>query len=123
VSGPGTIAIAKEHKLFTFNDAAADVPPVERLWKYPALGFDMVAFRGGKDIHGPQAAGILIGTQDLMHYALLNMSPQEDRVGRCCKIGKETIFGTLKALELFVTQEYDATLRTYDERAQVITCH
>jgi hypothetical protein len=27
----------------------------------------------------------------------------------------------LKALELFVTQEYEATLRTYDERAQVIT--
>jgi L-seryl-tRNA(Ser) seleniumtransferase len=37
VSGPETIAIAKEHKLFTFNDAAADVPPVERLWKYPRL--------------------------------------------------------------------------------------
>jgi len=121
VSGPETIAIAKQHKLFTFNDAAADVPPVERLWEYPALGFDMVAFSGGKDIRGPQAAGILIGRQDLMHYALLNMSPQEDRIGRCCKVGKETIFGMLKALELFVTQEYDATLRTFDERAQVIT--
>src|SRR5579863_3334663 len=65
VSGPETIAIAKEHKLYTFNDAAADVPPVERLWEYPALGFDMVAFSGGKDIRGPQAAGILIGKQDL----------------------------------------------------------
>jgi seryl-tRNA(Sec) selenium transferase len=121
VSGPETIAIAKEHKLFTFNDAAADVPPVERLWDYPALGFDMVAFSGGQDIRGPQAAGILIGRQDLMHYALLNMSPQEDRIGRCCKVGKETVFGMLKALELFVTQEYDVALRTFDERAQVIT--
>src|SRR5579863_8463765 len=121
VSGPETIAIAKEHKLYTFNDAAADVPPVERLWEYPALGFDMVAFSGGKDIRGPQAAGILIGRQDLMHYALLNMSPQEDRIGRCCKVGKETIFGMLKALELFVNQEFDASLRSYDERAQVIT--
>src|SRR5271169_198902 len=121
VSGPETVAIAKEHKLYTFNDAAADVPPVERLWEYPALGFDMVAFSGGKDIRGPQAAGILIGRQDLMHYALLNMSPQEDRIGRCCKVGKETIFGMLKALELFVNQEFDATLRTYDERAQIIT--
>jgi len=27
VSGSDTIAIAKEHKLYTFNDAAADVPP------------------------------------------------------------------------------------------------
>src|SRR5580698_6839658 len=28
VSGPETIAIAKAHNLYTFNDAAADVPPV-----------------------------------------------------------------------------------------------
>jgi seryl-tRNA(Sec) selenium transferase len=121
VSGPETVAIAKEHNLYTFNDAAADVPPVERLWEYPGLGFDMVAFSGGKDIRGPQAAGILIGKEDLMRYALLNMSPQEDRIGRCCKVGKETIFGMLKALEIFVHQNYDATLRTYDERADVIT--
>ena len=121
VSGPETIAIAKEHNLYTFNDAAADVPPVERLWEYPAMGFDMVALSGGKDIRGPQAAGVLIGREDLMHYALLNMSPQEDRIGRCCKVGKETVFGMLKALELFVNQNYDATLRMYDERAQVIS--
>jgi uncharacterized pyridoxal phosphate-dependent enzyme len=121
VSGPETIAIAKEHGLYTFNDAAADVPPVSRLWEYAALGFDMVAFSGGKDIRGPQAAGILIGKQDLIRYSLLNMSPQEDRIGRCCKVGKETIFGMLKALELFVNQNYDATLKSYDERAQVIT--
>jgi L-seryl-tRNA(Ser) seleniumtransferase len=121
VGGPETIAIAKEHGLYTFNDAAADVPPVSRLWEYPALGFDMVAFSGGKDIRGPQAAGILIGKQDLIRYALLNMSPQEDRIGRCCKVGKETIFGMLKALELFVNQDYDATVKSYDERAEVIT--
>jgi L-seryl-tRNA(Ser) seleniumtransferase len=121
VSGPETVAIAKEHNLYTFNDAAADVPPVERLWEYPALGFDLVAFSGGKDIRGPQAAGILIGKEDLMHYALLNMSPQEDRIGRCCKVGKETIFGMLKALEIFVNQDSEATLRTYDQRAQIIT--
>jgi len=121
VSGPETIAIAKQHNLYTFNDAAADVPPVARLWEYPALGFDMVAFSGGKDIRGPQAAGILIGREDLMRYALLNMSPQEDRIGRCCKVGKETVFGMLKALEIFVNQDYEATLRSYDERAQVIT--
>ena len=121
VSGPETVAIAKEHNLYTFNDAAADVPPVARLWEYPGLGFDMVAFSGGKDIRGPQAAGILIGREDLMRFALLNMSPQEDRIGRCCKVGKETVFGMLKALEMFVNQDYEATLRTYDARAQVIS--
>jgi L-seryl-tRNA(Ser) seleniumtransferase len=121
VSGPETVAIAKEHNLYTFNDAAADVPPQDRLWEYPAIGFDMVAFSGGKDIRGPQASGVLIGREELIRYALLNMSPQEDRIGRCCKVGKETIFGLLKALEMFVNQDFDATLKMYDERAQVIT--
>jgi seryl-tRNA(Sec) selenium transferase len=121
VSGPETVEIARAHNLYTFNDAAADVPPIERLWEYPAIGFDMVTFSGGKDICGPQASGVLIGKEELIHYSLLNMSPQEDRIGRCCKVGKETIFGLLKALEIFVNQNYDATLRMYDERAQVIT--
>jgi len=121
VSGPETVAIAKEHNLYTFNDAAADVPPKERLWEYPALGFDMVTFSGGKDIRGPQAAGILIGKVDLIRYALMNMSPQEDRIGRCCKVGKETILGMLKALEIFVNEDFDASVKTYDVRAQVIT--
>src|SRR5580704_780791 len=121
VSGPETVAIAKEHSLYTFNDAAADVPPKERLWEYPSLGFDMVAFSGGKDIRGPQASGVLIGKEELIHYALLNMSPQEDRIGRCCKVGKETIFGLLKALEMFVNDDLDSELRMYDERAKVIT--
>lgn len=121
VSGPETVAIAKEHDLYTFNDAAADVPPKERLWEYPAMGFDMVTFSGGKDIRGPQASGILIGKEELIRYALLNMSPQEDRIGRCCKVGKETILGLLKALEIFVNEDFDATLKMYDERAQVIT--
>ena len=121
VSGPETVEIAKAHGIYTFNDASADVPPVSRLWEYPAVGFDMVTFSGGKDICGPQASGILIGKEELIHCALLNMSPQEDRIGRCCKVGKETIFGLLKALEIFVNQDYEATLRMYDARAQVIT--
>jgi len=121
VSGPETVEIAMAHNLYTFNDAAADVPPKERLWEYPAMGFDMVTFSGGKDIRGPQASGVLIGKDELIRYALLNMSPQEDRIGRCCKVGKETIFGVLKALEMFVNQGFDTSLKIYDDRAQVIT--
>ena len=121
INGPETVEIAKAHGLYTFNDASADVPPKERLWEYPAVGFDLTTFSGGKDICGPQASGILIGREDLIHYSLLNMSPQEDRIGRCCKVGKETIFALLKALELFVNQDYNETLKMYDARAQVIT--
>ncbi len=55
VSGPETVAIAKEHNVYTFNDAAADVPPKERIWEYPALGFDMFTFSGGRGY--PRTAG------------------------------------------------------------------
>jgi seryl-tRNA(Sec) selenium transferase len=121
VKGPETVAIAKAHNIYTFCDASADVPPVSRLWEYPAVGFDMITFSGGKDICGPASTGILIGRQDLISWSLLNMSPQEDRIGRPCKVGKEQILALLKALELFVNQDEDATLRMYDARAQVIT--
>ena len=38
VSGPETVAIAKEHNIYSFNDFSADVPPVSRLSKCLALG-------------------------------------------------------------------------------------
>ena len=121
VSGPEMIEIATKANIYTFNDASADVPPKERLWEYPAQGWDFVAFSGGKDICGPQASGILIGKEKLIRWAQMNMSPQEDRIGRACKVGKETIFALLKALELFVEQDYDAVLKSYDDRAAVIS--
>ena len=121
VSAEEVIAIAKAHNIYTLCDASADVPPKERLWELPALGFDVVVFSGGKDICGPQATGFMIGKEKLLHWALLNMSPQENRIGRVCKVAKESFFGLLKALELFVNQDYDATLKKYDAKADTIT--
>lgn len=121
VSGPEMIEIARKANIYTFNDASADVPPKERLWEYPVQGWDFVAFSGGKDICGPQSTGFLIGKEKLIRWAQMNMSPQEDRIGRACKVGKEQIFAALKALELFVNQDYDAVVKSYDERAAVIS--
>ncbi len=121
VSGPETVAIAKEHHVYTFCDASADVPPKERLWEYPAVGFDMTTFSGGKDICGPQAAGLLFGKKELIRFALLNTSPQENTIGRASKVGKETMFGLMKAVEMFVNQDYNETLRGYDAKAKTIT--
>src|SRR5713226_2659230 len=36
--------IGKKHRVPTFNDAAADVPPVGNLSKYIKMGFDLVTF-------------------------------------------------------------------------------
>lgn len=99
------VRIAHQHNLPAFNDAAADTPPISRLWKYTHMGYDLVTISGGKDIRGPQAAGLLMGREELIANALLNMSPQEDTIGRPCKVGKEEICGMLKALEMFVASD------------------
>ena len=60
------LSIAKKHGLPTMIDLAADVPPVENLWKYNDMGFDLVCISGGKAICGPQSAGILMGKKILL---------------------------------------------------------
>src|SRR6266850_4258359 len=65
------VRLGKKHGIPTFNDAAADVPPVENFWKYTGMGFDLVAFSGGKGIRGPQSAGLLLGRKGLIEAARL----------------------------------------------------
>ena len=52
-----------------FIDAAADTPPVSHLWDYANMGYDLIAFSGGKAMRGPQCAGLLIGKADLVFRA------------------------------------------------------
>ena len=47
------IKVGKERNVPTFNDAASDTPPPERLSQYTREGFDLVAFSGGKALRGP----------------------------------------------------------------------
>lgn len=44
--------LARSRRIPTLLDAAADVPPLERLAGYNRMGFDLVAFSGGKAIRG-----------------------------------------------------------------------
>ena len=76
------VRLGKKHGVVTMNDCAADVPPVENLWKYTAMGFDLVAFSGGKGIRGPQSAGLLLGRKDLIAAARANASPNGNAIGR-----------------------------------------
>ena len=100
------VRLGKKHGIPTFNDAAADVPPVENFWKYTAMGFDLVAFSGGKGIRGPQSAGLLLGRKDLIEAARLNAPPNGNTVGRGMKVNKEEMLGMLVALEMFVKKDH-----------------
>jgi len=115
------VKLAKEHKIPCFNDAAADTPPVSHLWDYANMGYDLVAFSGGKAIRGPQCAGLLVGRQDLIRYALLNNSPHEDTLGRGQKVGKEEILGMIKALELYLNEDHDALIKEWQSRLDLIS--
>jgi L-seryl-tRNA(Ser) seleniumtransferase len=115
------VRLAKELKLPCMNDAAADTPPVSHLWDYTNMGYDLVTFSGGKALRGPQCAGMLIGRQDLVHYALLNNSPYEDTLGRGQKVGKEEIVGMIKALELYLAEDHDALAREWQQRLDTVS--
>ncbi len=112
--------LGKKHSVPTFNDAAADVPPVENLWKYTAMGFDLVTFSGGKGIRGPQSAGLLLGRKDLIAAARLNAPPNGNTIGRGLKVNKEEMLGMLVALELYLERDHEKERREFDKRADAI---
>ena len=112
--------LGKRHGIPTLNDAAADVPPVHNLWRYTEMGFDLVAFSGGKGIRGPQSAGLLLGRKNLIAAARLNGPPNSDTIGRGMKVNKEEMLGMFVAVDLYVKRNHEQERREFDKRAQVI---
>ena len=107
-------------KVPTFNDAAADVPPVENLSKYLKMGFDVVTFSGGKGLRGPQSAGLLLGRKDLIEAARLNASPNSDSIGRGMKVNKEEILGMMAAVEVYLKKDHAAEWREWEKRVKTV---
>jgi L-seryl-tRNA(Ser) seleniumtransferase len=114
------VLLGKKHGIPTLNDAAADVPPVENLWKYTKMGFDLVAFSGGKGLRGPQSAGLLLGRKHLIAAARLNAPPNGNTIGRGMKVNKEEIVGMLAALERYLALDHAGELQDFEKRADAI---
>ena len=114
------VRLGKKHGVVTMNDCAADVPPVENLWKFTAMGFDLVVFSGGKGIRGPQSAGLLLGRKDLVAAARANAAPNGNSIGRGMKVNKEEMVGMLAAIERYLKLDHAALDREYQRRADVI---
>jgi uncharacterized pyridoxal phosphate-dependent enzyme len=115
------VNLAREYKIPTFIDAAADTPPVSHLWDYVNMGYDMAAFSGGKAIRGPQCAGLLLGRSEMIANAFLNNSPHEDTLGRGQKVGKEEIVGMIKALECYLNEDHEALAKEWQGRLELIS--
>jgi len=114
------VELGKRCGVPTLNDAAADVPPVDNLFTYTEMGFDLVAFSGGKGIRGPQGAGLLLGRADLIRAARLNTAPHSDTLGRGLKVSKEELVAMLVALELYLERDHDADWREWEARVKII---
>jgi L-seryl-tRNA(Ser) seleniumtransferase len=119
ISQQDWLRIAHEHDIPCHLDAAADMPPIENLWKYTAMGWDMVCFSGGKDIRGPQNAGLLLGKKKYTDLALSNNFPG-DGVGRGMKVAKEQIVGMVAAVDWILSQTNEGMEKESRDRAAVI---
>ncbi len=114
------IEVARRHGIPTLVDAAADVPPLEALSRYNKIGFDMVAFSGGKALSGPSNTGLLLGKRELIAAARRNTSPQEGTMGRMLKVSKEDMVALWAAVERYVRLDHAAELREWERRLTVI---
>lgn len=120
IKRPEWIELARRHKVPALLDAAADVPPVEHLSEYNKMGFDLVAFSGGKALRGPNDTGLLLGSRELIDAAKLNMNPNCGTIGRMMKVSKEDMVALLVAVERYVRIDHKAEWREWERRIGVI---
>lgn len=115
------IEIAKKYNIPTMIDCAADVPPVENLFRFTKMGFDMVTFSGGKGLRGPQSAGLLLGKRKYIEAARMHTPPRGETIGRGMKVNKEEVLGMLVALELYLGKDHDAEWKMWEDQIQLIS--
>jgi len=114
------VEIAQKYEIPTFNDCAADVPPVENLWKYTDMGFDLVTFSGGKGLRGPQSGGLLTGKKKYIEAARLHAPPRGNTIGRGMKVNKEEVLGMLVAIESYLARDHEKDWQMWEMQIRAI---
>jgi D-glucosaminate-6-phosphate ammonia-lyase len=109
-----TIEIAHARGVPVIVDAAAQLPPLENLWRLTTeCGADLVLFSGGKALQGPQASGLIVGARSLLDAVRANASPLQ-RLARAMKVGKEEICGLVAAVERYVALDHDTIAASWE---------
>ncbi|MFF1695381.1 DgaE family pyridoxal phosphate-dependent ammonia lyase [Streptomyces sp. NPDC058257] len=94
VSLAQTVDVGREHGIPVIVDAAAE----EDLRHWPATGADLVVYSGGKAVGGP-TSGMICGSARHMEAC----RAQYAGIARPMKVGKETLFGLVRALRDYGT--------------------
>jgi len=113
------VALGRKHKIPTMIDIASDANPVDNLWKFNEMGFDLVAISGGKAMRGPQSTGILMGRKDLIAAARLS-APPNSGICRGHKVNKEEILAMYVALERHLRTDHDQEWKMWEASMAVI---
>jgi L-seryl-tRNA(Ser) seleniumtransferase len=109
------IEIARRSGVPLIIDAAAQLPPVENLWKFTHMGADLALFSGGKGLCGPQSSGLIVGRRDLIEACAFNACPR-GFIGRPMKVGKEEIIGLMTAIRWYLDIDHEKLLQTYEDQ-------
>jgi L-seryl-tRNA(Ser) seleniumtransferase len=113
------ISLGRKHKIPTMIDIASDAHPVDNLWKFNDMGFDLVAISGGKAMRGPQSAGILMGKKDLIAAARLS-APPNSGICRGHKVNKEEILAMYVALERHIKMDHVKEWKMWEDRMSIV---
>ncbi len=113
------IAIAHRHGVPLIVDAAAQLPPVENLWRFTQMGADLAIFSGGKGLCGPQSSGLVVGRRALIEAIAFHANPRM-ALGRPMKVGKEEIVGLLAAVKWYLGLDHAALMRQYETQVQAV---
>lgn len=112
------IEIARPRGVPVLVDAAAQIPPIETLWRFTRdLGADAVIVSGGKGLRGPQSSGLVLGRREIIEGCRANGAPNH-AVGRPMKVGKEELLGLLTAVEWSLSQDEPAIIAGYEAIVQ-----
>lgn len=88
-------------------DAAAQLPPVENLWRFTKDGADLVIFSGGKTLCGPQASGLMVGKKSYIEDCIRFGAPMHG-ICRGSKVSRESMIGLTVAIENYLTMDHAA---------------
>lgn len=113
------VSVCRPRNIPVVVDAAAELPPRTNLSRYLERGADAAIFSGGKQLGGPQASGLIVGTRDFIRACGVNGPPRHS-VGRTMKVGKEEIAGLVRAVELYVTLDEKSLYAGWETSARRI---
>lgn len=99
--------MAHRHGIPVIVDAAAQLPPMDNLWRFSEEGADMVIFSGGKTLCGPQASGLIVGKKQFIEDCIRFGAPMHG-VCRSNKVSREGMIGLAVAIDNYLDADHEA---------------